>query len=357
MPLRLRHWTDILNRTSLGLDEGDAGAPFGGGGFTIPRKWLIAGAVVIASCFLILLGVLAFKAVFPGPTRAEQEATVTAAFATVVQENLATFRAQPRPVIPSSTAVLAPTETATATATPTLLPSATAAPFATETPPTATTAADFSTPTDVAGAACIPGNPAQTAGVIEVVDGDTIKVVLEADRQTYSVRYIGMDTPEMNPPGLFMATEAKTRNAQLTAGKTLTLVKDVSEVDRYGRLLRYVVADGVFVNYALVAEGYARAASYPPDIACIPTFQAVEQQALAARLGLWATSPTLIPLPTSGRSVGVGPCDCTGPDLDCADLITHAEAQACYDTCLAQGYGDVFNLDGDGDGQACEGLP
>lgn len=51
------------------------------------------------------------------------------------------------------------------------------------------------------------------------------------------------------------------------------------------------------------------------------------------------------------------PCDCTGPDLDCSDFATHAAAQACYEYCLSQGYGDVFRLDGDNDGIACESLP
>jgi len=51
------------------------------------------------------------------------------------------------------------------------------------------------------------------------------------------------------------------------------------------------------------------------------------------------------------------PCNCAGPDLDCADFSTHAAAQACYEYCLSQGYGDVFRLDGDNDGSACESLP
>ncbi len=51
------------------------------------------------------------------------------------------------------------------------------------------------------------------------------------------------------------------------------------------------------------------------------------------------------------------PCNCTGPDLDCADFATHAAAQACFEYCSDRGYGDVFRLDGDNDGVACESLP
>ena len=50
-------------------------------------------------------------------------------------------------------------------------------------------------------------------------------------------------------------------------------------------------------------------------------------------------------------------CNCTGPDLNCSDFSTHAEAQACYERCKGLGYGDVFRLDGDSDGIACESLP
>jgi hypothetical protein len=121
-------WTEILNDPILSFDEGEAGAPFGGNGFTIPRKWLIAAAVVIAGCFLIVLGALAYKALFPGLARADKEATVTAAFATVVQENLATFRAQPTAMVPSPTPLMAPSETPPPSTTATPLPSATAVP-------------------------------------------------------------------------------------------------------------------------------------------------------------------------------------------------------------------------------------
>ena len=61
-------------------------------------------------------------------------------------------------------------------------------------------------------------------------------------------------------------------------------------------------------------------------------------------------APTPIPEPPA-------PCNCSGPDLNCSDFSTHASAQACYDYCKQQGYGDVFRLDGDGDGSACESLP
>jgi micrococcal nuclease len=86
--------------------------------------------------------------------------------------------------------------------------------------------------------------------VVYVVDGDTIDVQLGDFIQR--VRYIGMNTPERGEP---CAREATAANMALVDGQTVTMARDVSETDRYGRPLRYVYAKGVFVNAALVADG------------------------------------------------------------------------------------------------------
>ncbi len=125
----------------------------------------------------------------------------------------------------------------------------------------------------------------ETAEVVFVTDGDTI--VVEIDGQQSRLRYIGIDTPEVHPTLEFLGPEATGRNQELVAGKTLTLFRDQSETDRYGRLLRYVVADGVFVNQVLVREGLADAKDYRPDTACSFELQAAEDQARLENLGIW----------------------------------------------------------------------
>lgn len=256
----------------------------------------------------------------------------------------------------TSTPFALPTETAIIQSSPTQIiqpsqiPTETAAPISIYT----------GNPIPLTGS-CIPNNTPQTGKVVDVVDGDTIKVLLDQDGQTYTVRYIGMDTPESTSQVEYFGAEAAAKNAELVYGKTATLIKDVSETDRYGRLLRYVLVDNIFVNYELVAQGYANTVSYPPDVACIPAFQEAEQNASLSKLGLWAAPPTVAALPTlaGAGAGGNAPCNCSGPDLDCkADFTTHASAQACYDTCVSSGFGDVFDLDGnDNDGLACESLP
>ena len=90
--------------------------------------------------------------------------------------------------------------------------------------------------------------------VARVVDGDTI--VLSGGRR---VRYIGIDTSEVGARREHYGPEAGDFNASLVQGQTVHLEKGVSEVDRFGRLLRFVYADGILVNAELVREGYARA--------------------------------------------------------------------------------------------------
>jgi micrococcal nuclease len=150
---------------------------------------------------------------------------------------------------------------------------------------------------------CVPENTKQELGVVVgVVDGDTIDVLLE-DGQTYRVRYIGMDTPENGDPYF---EEATNQNRELVEGKAITLVKDVSETDRYDRLLRYVFVESTFVNLELVKQGYAKSATYPPDVACADTFVEAQREANDAGLGLWGlvalaqptAAPTQPPAPT-----------------------------------------------------------
>jgi len=135
------------------------------------------------------------------------------------------------------------------------------------------------------------------ATVVRVIDGDTIEV--DIGGKLYKVRYIGIDTPEIGRPG---AEEATAFNAQLVSGKAIYLEKDVSETDRYGRLLRYVWTDEGMVNAILVANGYAQVATYPPDVKYQQDFLELQRQAEESGAGLW-TVPQTVPA-AEGMFVG-----------------------------------------------------
>ncbi len=120
--------------------------------------------------------------------------------------------------------------------------------------------------------------------VTNVIDGDTVDV--RVGHQTVRVRYVGINTPERDEP---CYGEARRANAQLVDGKTVTLVRDISNTDRFGRLLRYIYVDGVFVEARLVEMGYAEVVSYPPDTAHFEQLRQLEDQARAANLGCHPT--------------------------------------------------------------------
>ncbi len=121
-----------------------------------------------------------------------------------------------------------------------------------------------------------------TATVTQVIDGDTI---MTADGSR--VRYIGIDTPEVYPKVEAFGIEAWQANRELVAGKTVRLERDVSNTDRYGRLLRYVYVDSIFVNAELVRRGLARAKPYPPDTKYHNYLEELEAKARQAGKGMW----------------------------------------------------------------------
>ena len=143
-----------------------------------------------------------------------------------------------------------------------------------------------------------------TSRVARVIDGDTIE--LENGER---VRYIGIDAPETSDPRKSIqcfGIEAAKKNQELVEGKVVRLEKDVrtspsartflaspvSERDRYQRLLRYVYAGNTFINLELVKQGFAKVATYPPDVKYQEQFLAAEREAREVKKGLWASTCT-----------------------------------------------------------------
>ncbi len=127
--------------------------------------------------------------------------------------------------------------------------------------------------------------------VSRVIDGDTIEISTGE-----KIRYIGIDTPETvdprRPVGCF-GKEASDENKKLVAGKTIFLAKDVSETDKFGRLLRFVYlkeenGNLLFINDYLVRQGFAKASTYPPDVKFAAEFVEAEREARENQRGLWS---------------------------------------------------------------------
>ncbi len=115
--------------------------------------------------------------------------------------------------------------------------------------------------------------------VVQVIDGDTIIIA-----GGYHVRYIGIDAPEKGETYYLESTQL---NKGLLEGKRIRLEKDISEKDKYGRLLRYVYVDNTFINAEIVRLGYAYAKTYPPDTKYQLYLEAMEKEAKQIKRGIW----------------------------------------------------------------------
>ena len=126
-------------------------------------------------------------------------------------------------------------------------------------------------------------SPPETATVTRVIDGDTITI-----DTGQRVRYIGIDTPEIYPEREIYGSEAWQANRRLVEGKEVRLELDVSETDKYGRLLRYVYVGDIFVNAELVRQGLAEVKAYPPDTRYQDLLEQLEREARLDGRGIWA---------------------------------------------------------------------
>jgi micrococcal nuclease len=234
----------------------------------------------------------------------------------------------------------------------------------------------------------------QPVSLVEVTDGDTIRVDVEGWEEP--VRLILIDAPETrdpnNPPECFGQEATTYLSWLLSLGGDLYLETDVSDRDRFGRLLRYVWLDFgggevYLVNEALVRAGYAAFSTFPPDVKYVEEIREAGQFAREHGYGLWSgcitddegdtnelsenqgidagVEPQPVPVQTGPRPppeqvVMTDPAPAFGcepsypdvcippspPDLDCGDIA----------------YGrftvyppDPHRFDGDFDGVGCEG--
>lgn len=125
--------------------------------------------------------------------------------------------------------------------------------------------------------------------VKRVVDGDTFVVNYEGKDE--KVRLIGVDTPESVHPDEKKNTEFGKEVSDFTkkmlSDKYVELEFDVSQRDKYGRLLAYVYLDGQMYNKMLLEKGYAKIATFPPNVKYVDDFTVLQKQARESKVGLW----------------------------------------------------------------------
>jgi len=142
--------------------------------------------------------------------------------------------------------------------------------------------------------ACAQSHAVPTDGratVVRVVDGDTI--VVRITGRDENVRILGIDTPETHKPDSpveCFGPEAAARLGELLPkGTVVRLVRDVEARDRYDRLLAYVYRDqdGLFVDLAMVTDGFAGTLTISPNVAHREELERAAADAKAAQRGLW----------------------------------------------------------------------
>jgi len=199
---------------------------------------------------------------------------------------------------PASSSSTRPTSTTTSTTT---LPGSTTTEVSTTTPvvATATTTTEGSPPpvedplysppgagpSGDPSAAMPPG--AEGVTVASITDGDTLDVRAD-DGSVFEVRIIGTNTPERGE--CFADEAARVLAALVPPGSRIGMTSDVSDIDQFDRLLRYLWVGTMSINEETVRRGAALSRSYPPDTAMTERFDDAQAAAKEAELGLW--SPT-----------------------------------------------------------------
>ncbi|MDP9369973.1 MAG: thermonuclease family protein [Chloroflexota bacterium] len=211
------------------------------------------------------------------------------------------------------------------------------------------------TPADARSEDVIPRGT-ERATIVSVVDGDTIKVERDGKTKTESVRLLLIDTPETRDPNdpveCYGAEATKRTKTMLPKGRTVYLERDVTDTDRYQRLLRYVWFKGKddgkakLANEILVREGFAVLSTYPPDVEYVERIEDAQDEAIEKQAGLWAAC--------GGADTPLESVPAQAPPpapliADCTAFASFTEAQAYYEANPG-----ATALDPNGDGRACE---
>lgn len=196
--------------------------------------------------------------------------------------------------------------------------------------------------------------------VDKVIDGDTISVIING--KTEVIRLIGLDTPETTTNGSeCFGIEATSKAKEVLQGAKVDLVKDETQgdMDKYGRLLRYVfLQDGNNFSKLMILNGYGYEYTYKIPYAYQDELKQAELDAQKNNRGLWADNACEIKEETEeiiDQNLTNGYV-CSYNKYNCTNFDTHIEAQSVFDMCKIETGYDVHKLDSDADGKACETL-
>ncbi|GAB2768286.1 hypothetical protein GCM10027020_21520 [Nocardioides salsibiostraticola] len=129
----------------------------------------------------------------------------------------------------------------------------------------------------------------QRGRITRVIDGDTVDVRLNRNKAIVRVRLIGIDSPE-RAQGCRYRAATRAAERLLPVHKSVVLRSDPSQdrVDRYGRVLRYVLKGKTDVNRAMVRKGQARVYVYDnTPFRRVASYRKMQKQAQRNDRGVW----------------------------------------------------------------------
>lgn len=207
------------------------------------------------------------------------------------------------------------------------------------------------------------------AKVLKITDGDTLKISI--DGKTETCRLLLVDTPESVHPDIPepqpFAIEASNYAKKILNNKDVQIELDVSERDKYGRLLVYLYVNGKMFNEMLLEKGYARVAYiYPPNTKYVDQFREIQKTAQKQELGIWGIE-NYASEDGYNKEIKENTAASSGKLVTPQNKVkeTPQPTEIYYKNCAAvraagaapirsadPGYGP--HLDGDADGIACE---
>jgi micrococcal nuclease len=241
---------------------------------------LTGTALVGCLSLLLFVGLCGILAVIRGPAALAAAPTATLMATNPIPTEILQLTETATPIFATSTVYILPTNTIPPTNAPIKR-------VGTPTPAGTTSPAATSIPIEITPAkSCVSSGRPQMAKVLDVIDGDTITVLL--DGLVVKIKYIGVDAPESVSRLEYLGKQSKTRNRDMVFGRDVLLYRDETDRDRFDRLLRYVFVDDKFINYELVSQGYALALDEPPESDCALLFKEAEASVKKQALGIWA---------------------------------------------------------------------
>ncbi len=159
------------------------------------------------------------------------------------------------------------------------------------------------------------------ASIVRVVDGDTIKIKLDNNKEE-TIRLLLVDTPESvhptKPVQPFAIEASNFVKKLLPVGKDVEVELGTNERDKYGRLLAYLYTDGKMVNQLLLEKGYARVAYvFAPNTKYIDEFRDIQEKAQLNEIGIWSIEnyATSTGFAEKGLKENESPIACTNPEI------------------------------------------